>query len=237
MQSHDTSLASLARLANQEHDQAQTCFRSGVQHAERARRALISAKGKLAHGQWTAWLAENFHGSERTAQLYMRLARHMGETDDETRNAIAEMALRDAAKDMAAPRRIRVHVTEMPVRSSLVVLRCAEGAPEPADREVPPSARSPILWKGASTPKTVQRDTRRDPVDPITTEIAALVAQSRTRAPSALSGDLARAGLTAADLEQLAAWVSDAASALLDLEARTDKVVQYRGLGAASTTA
>jgi hypothetical protein len=50
---------------------------SALAHATRALdagRALIEAKSLVRHGRWLPWLKEYCHLSERTAQLYMRLA-------------------------------------------------------------------------------------------------------------------------------------------------------------------
>jgi hypothetical protein len=37
--------------------------------------ALIAAKAQVKHGEWQPWLAENFDASERTARVYMALAK------------------------------------------------------------------------------------------------------------------------------------------------------------------
>ena len=37
---------------------------------------LIAEKAKLRHGEWKEWLGRNFKGSQRTAQVYMKLARN-----------------------------------------------------------------------------------------------------------------------------------------------------------------
>ena len=108
MQTLDPKLPGLAQEANEAHAEAQASFRSGVEHAVRAGRALAQAKARLAHGRWASWLAGNFDGSERLAQLYMRLARRLPELEDETRNAVAERSLREASREIAEPRTIRV---------------------------------------------------------------------------------------------------------------------------------
>jgi hypothetical protein len=43
-------------------------------HAIAAGHALIEAKALVAHGEWLAWVKEHCGFSERTAQIYMRLA-------------------------------------------------------------------------------------------------------------------------------------------------------------------
>lgn len=109
---NDDYLLGLAATANKAYAEAQVCFKSGVEHAMRAGRALIKAKAKLGHGAWYPWLANNFDGSERTAQLYMRLVRYSSLLDDETRNDVADLSLREAAEMVATPRRIVVSMVE-----------------------------------------------------------------------------------------------------------------------------
>jgi Protein of unknown function (DUF3102) len=56
---------------------------------------LIEAKAKVAHGQWLLWLTENCAMSERTARLYMRVARGSGLIEAENGN-VADLSLRGA---------------------------------------------------------------------------------------------------------------------------------------------
>ena len=70
------SLSSLAASINAEHDAAEHAARSAVDHARRAGALLIDAKAQLPHGSWLPWLAEHCPTiSERTAQVYMQLAK------------------------------------------------------------------------------------------------------------------------------------------------------------------
>lgn len=71
-----TTTVELADQINQEHAAATTAATRAVHHAIRAGKLLIAAKEQIGHGGWAAWLSESFKGSERTAQVYMRLARH-----------------------------------------------------------------------------------------------------------------------------------------------------------------
>jgi hypothetical protein len=47
-----------------------------VDHAIAAGEALLAAKGQVQYGQWLGWVDDHFHGSRRTAQVYMRMARN-----------------------------------------------------------------------------------------------------------------------------------------------------------------
>lgn len=68
------SPADLAVVANREHALARDSGEAMLEHALRAGRALLEAKGKMPHGEWLPWLRANFEGSERMAQRYMLLA-------------------------------------------------------------------------------------------------------------------------------------------------------------------
>ena len=68
------SLPDLAETANREHALCVAAFGPAVEHAIRAGEVLSAAKAQLAHGEWLPWLAENFDGSERAAQVYMKVA-------------------------------------------------------------------------------------------------------------------------------------------------------------------
>jgi ParB family chromosome partitioning protein len=67
-------LPELAETANREHGLVLQAGGSMVEHAIRAGEALTAVKAQLQHGEWLAWLAENFDGSERMAQRYMLVA-------------------------------------------------------------------------------------------------------------------------------------------------------------------
>jgi hypothetical protein len=69
----------------------------------RAGDLLIEAKGKVKHGQWLPWLAEHCSIAERTAQLYMRLARSRPDLESNPQ-ALADLTVEGAAKMLAAPR-------------------------------------------------------------------------------------------------------------------------------------
>ena len=93
-----TDLDSIAERANIAHHRARDAAARAIDHAIEAGQALIEAKAVVGHGNWTPWVAEHFEGSERLAQLYARLAREVPKLPDETRNAVADLSLREAAK-------------------------------------------------------------------------------------------------------------------------------------------
>lgn len=67
------NLPELAASIRQEHHLAEQHAMQAVNHAMEAGRLLIEAKALCSHGKWLSWLADNFEGSARTAQAYMRL--------------------------------------------------------------------------------------------------------------------------------------------------------------------
>lgn len=89
------------RLAGEiraEHEQAQEAFASAVEHAVRCGELLLEAKAQVGHGGWGAWLDEHFPASRRSAQGYMRLARHGAEAQ-----ALAHLGVEGALRELAAP--------------------------------------------------------------------------------------------------------------------------------------
>jgi hypothetical protein len=92
----------LATGINEEHAAARADTESAVEHARRAGSQLRTAKTMLRHGQWLPWLATNCPDlSARTAQVYMRVARHPNA------HRVADLALRKAIKALAKSRHQR----------------------------------------------------------------------------------------------------------------------------------
>ena len=61
-------LADLAAVINEEHRRFEGALSSDApHHAIRAGELLIEAKARCPHGNWQAWLEEDFEGSVRTA--------------------------------------------------------------------------------------------------------------------------------------------------------------------------
>ena len=90
----------LASRINEEHRRCEDAVGAARGHAVNAGELLTKAKAATRHGSWGAWLEENFEGSERTAQAYMRVYRRR----DEIRNGAAGLSLRGALKALASPK-------------------------------------------------------------------------------------------------------------------------------------
>ena len=71
------TLALLAKSANQSHRWAAAAAAAALAHVVAAGHALVLARDLCDEGGWLRWLRDNFDGSVRTAQRYMRVARHL----------------------------------------------------------------------------------------------------------------------------------------------------------------
>jgi hypothetical protein len=93
----DNSLPDLAGRIRVEHEAVSASLKESVKHAIAAGELLIEAKGQLSHGRWLPWLKDHCTISERTAQLYMRVAKSRTEIEDQMRNGVADLSLNEAA--------------------------------------------------------------------------------------------------------------------------------------------
>jgi len=95
-------LADLAARIKVEHEATAAALKRGAEHAMAAGNLLIEAKAQLPYGRWLPWLKANCAVSERTARLYMRLARNRSEI--ENGNGVADLSLRGALALITLPR-------------------------------------------------------------------------------------------------------------------------------------
>ena len=93
----DNSLPDLAARIRVEHEAVSAALKESVRHAIAAGELLIEAKGQLGHGRWLPWLRDHCTISERTAQLYMRVAKNRAEIEAQMRNGVADLSLNEAA--------------------------------------------------------------------------------------------------------------------------------------------
>jgi hypothetical protein len=96
-------LNDLSTRINEEHRQCERAVQATVQHAITAGELLIQAKAQCPHGTWGKWLSENFEGSHRTAQAYMRVAREWPELSKSADSA--HLSIDAALKALAEPRK------------------------------------------------------------------------------------------------------------------------------------
>jgi Protein of unknown function (DUF3102) len=90
-------LPELAARIKAEHEATSAALKSSAEHGIAAGLLLIEAKAMLKHGQWLPWLSEHCAMSERSAQLYMRLAKNREAIEEQIRNGVADLSLNEAA--------------------------------------------------------------------------------------------------------------------------------------------
>lgn len=96
--------SNIASAINAAHAGVEAARREGAHYAAECGRLLIQAKETVPHGGWDAWLRLNTVVSPRTAQLYMRIARHV-EGDPAKAQRVAGLSLREAAVEASGGRR------------------------------------------------------------------------------------------------------------------------------------
>jgi hypothetical protein len=96
------SLAELAERIRATHEVVRQALKMGVENAMTTGDLLIEAKAQVDHGDWTPWLREHCKMSERTARLYMRLAKNR-EVIEAYEDA-ADLTLNAAARLLASPK-------------------------------------------------------------------------------------------------------------------------------------
>ena len=92
----DNYLPDLAARIKAEHGAVVDALNSAVVHAMAAGDLLAEAKGRVKHGEWLPWLAGHCAISERTAQLYMKLAEDRERLETLIRNG-ADLSINQAA--------------------------------------------------------------------------------------------------------------------------------------------
>lgn len=95
-------LPELAAAIRAAHSGVEGAARTAAERAIEAGHALIEAKELVSHGGWLRWLKEHCRLSERSAQLYMKLARSGLKSE-----TVADVGLRKALAMAAAKSRTR----------------------------------------------------------------------------------------------------------------------------------
>jgi len=93
--SGNNRLPILASEIRQAHADGQEAAQTAAERAIVAGHALIEAKQLVGHGGWLGWLREDCALAERTAQLYMRIAKSGLESE-----TVADLGIQAAAKAM-----------------------------------------------------------------------------------------------------------------------------------------
>jgi hypothetical protein len=95
------SLTELAARIRAEHEATLAAMNVALKHAMSAGDLLIEAKAQLNHGEWQPWIREHCGISDRTARLYMQLARNREEI--EAQADITYLTLNGAVRLLAPP--------------------------------------------------------------------------------------------------------------------------------------
>lgn len=126
-------LPALAEQINEAHRGVMRASREAVLHALRAGALLIDAKHRVKHGGWLPWLADNFDGSVRTAQLYVWLAQRAEDAQRIAHLGVAGVAAALREQEWAAPLPVvQMAIAEVPAEQAVVLAR--EGVVVGADR-------------------------------------------------------------------------------------------------------
>lgn len=96
------SLTDLRERLKAEHAAAAKAVTTGLSHAMAAGDILIEAKAQVKHGQWLPWL-ELCGVSERSAQRYIRLAKHRTIIEEKS-DTVSDLGISDALMLLAVPR-------------------------------------------------------------------------------------------------------------------------------------
>ena len=101
------SLVDLAARIKTEHTAVSSALKERLRHAIAAGELLLEAKDQVPHGQWLPWLQEHCSIFERTAQLYMRVAKNRAEIENQIRNDVADLTLNEATALLALSSDVR----------------------------------------------------------------------------------------------------------------------------------
>jgi Protein of unknown function (DUF3102) len=135
-------LDALKQRINEEHRRCEEAVGSALEHAINAGEGLVQMKDNLSHGTWGRWLRENFEGSERTAQAYMRLYRRR----DEIRNGAADLSIRGALSSLSVPKPEPAETVEEDTVPSIPAGEVSPSVPYPPNAFTRERAEGPLQW-------------------------------------------------------------------------------------------
>jgi MoCo/4Fe-4S cofactor protein with predicted Tat translocation signal len=96
------SLTELATRIRTSHEAVRAVMKSAVEKAIETGDLLLKAKAQLKHGEWTPWLRDHCEISERTARVYMFLAKNQQSIQAQ---GIADLSLNKVVRLLAAPKK------------------------------------------------------------------------------------------------------------------------------------
>ena len=112
-------LANLARQIHAEHLATEKDYSSALDHAMAAGDFLLEAKPHFARGQWTDWLLHSCKIPDRTAQVYMHLARNRKTVKAQrAAGSGSDLSMRGAFKAIAASSEVKAKSASLSSSSS-----------------------------------------------------------------------------------------------------------------------
>jgi N6-adenosine-specific RNA methylase IME4 len=96
------NLVNIAARIKAEHEAVAASAKRCMEHAIAAGELLIQAKDQMPHGQWLPWLEKHCGVTTRSAQNYMKLAKHRTEIESKY-ETVSHLTVREALHALAAP--------------------------------------------------------------------------------------------------------------------------------------
>ena len=126
------SLSDIAKQIKAAHDDVVRLLHKTFTRAIEAGELLLEAKSLLDHGEWLPWVEANCEINIRTAQVYMRIAKHREELGANAEN-FSHLTV-DAALQLLKREEVEVVVVERklaPTQTFMVVTKPPPRRPEP----------------------------------------------------------------------------------------------------------
>lgn len=98
MSAEVTNFKNLFVPINEAHDRAVDSHRKAVTDAIECGKMLIEAKAAVPHGTFSAYLETEFSGSQRTAQRFMQISKHVQSLPAREATRVADLSIREAVK-------------------------------------------------------------------------------------------------------------------------------------------
>jgi hypothetical protein len=138
----EPALDDLAQRIKTEHQEIMGAKRNIVERAMKAGDLLLQAKDKAGHGNWLNWLKANCVGiSERTANVYMKLAEGRATIEEKLKSAAtADLTINEALRWLAEDEAAETNSTGDSSGSGSTVAKAraaATLAARPAPAQVP----------------------------------------------------------------------------------------------------
>jgi hypothetical protein len=89
-------LNAMIELINGAHSRCSRAFETALESAREAGVLLLKVKAKLGHGEWLPWLENNFEGTPRQAQKYMRLTENWDQILQANANSGSHLSINGA---------------------------------------------------------------------------------------------------------------------------------------------